>query len=101
MEAKWTCSGGSTTQASTCIDKCGDGYVVTPSVGYCDDGNLVNGDGCDSTCNVESKWICTLGNANTASICTDSCGDGFVTTPTAGYCDDGKYQILFRLLILS
>jgi len=24
----------------------------------CDDGNHVNGDGCDSNCNIETDWAC-------------------------------------------
>lgn len=38
---------------------------------------------------MESDWTCTLGDASTASVCTDTCGDGKVVDPQAGYCDDG------------
>lgn len=36
----------------------------------CDDGNLVNGDGCSSTCQIESGWTCSGGN----SFGPDTCG---------------------------
>ena len=39
-------------QFSICADLCGDGVVMINKYLYCDDGNLVSGDGCSSTCNV-------------------------------------------------
>lgn len=36
----------------------------------CDDGNLVNGDGCSSTCTVEAGWSCTGGSSISISVCT-------------------------------
>ena len=45
---------------------CGDGE---PNPGeLCDDGNKVNGDGCSSTCNVETGWSCTDAYAKDPSI---------------------------------
>lgn len=35
----------------------------------CDDGNLINGDGCSSSCKVESGFNCIAGHNNTASVC--------------------------------
>jgi cysteine-rich repeat protein len=32
----------------SCVAKCGDGLLVVPEA--CDDGNLINGDGCSSSC---------------------------------------------------
>ena len=37
---------------------CGDGVVDRP-MEECDDGNLLNGDGCSTTCNLESGEYCT------------------------------------------
>lgn len=50
----------------TCNEICGDGrlYVLA-----CDDGNLINGDGCSSSCKIESGFHCTAGLNNTASVC--------------------------------
>jgi len=41
----------------------------------CDDGNLVDGDGCDSTCNTESGWYCVNTAKNSKSDCYEFCGD--------------------------
>jgi cysteine-rich repeat protein len=41
----------------------------------CDDGNLDNGDGCNSECKVEQGFNCvTLGNLT--DYCFEICGDG-------------------------
>lgn len=49
---------------------CGDGVVESPEA--CDDGNLTDGDGCSSLCEIEG------------------CGDGQVILPET--CDDGNVQ---------
>ena len=54
--------------------------VTLPTSGYCDDNNSINGDGCNSTCKVESGWNCTLGDMSTPSSCIDKCGDGKIIT---------------------
>lgn len=92
VESKWVCSGGNRTNAATCIDKCGDGFVTTPTSGYCDDGNNVDGDGCSATCGVEAGWQCTPGSMTGQSVCTDICGDGKImpSNPATTYCDDGN-----------
>ena len=47
---------------------CGDGIVGEPVVSQnilgeeCDDGNKIDGDGCDSTCAIETNWYCLVGN---------------------------------------
>ncbi len=61
---------------------CGNGFVEIPET--CDDGNINNGDGCNSTCNIEVGYNCT----GSPSICSTVCGDG-VVTPGEG-CDDGN-----------
>jgi cysteine-rich repeat protein len=40
---------------STCLEICGDGYLFMLA---CDDGNLLDGDGCSSTCQVEANYVC-------------------------------------------
>lgn len=42
-----------------CYTKCGDS--IKSQKEECDDGNLVNGDGCDKFCHLESKFICKDG----------------------------------------
>ena len=50
---------------------CGDGILQTAANNclnaggsvqneQCDDGNSINGDGCSSTCQVETNWACSL-----------------------------------------
>ena len=38
-----------------CLDECGDGKRVFVE---CDDGNLNDGDGCSSTCEIEENYKC-------------------------------------------
>lgn len=49
---------------------CGNGVVETNET--CDDGNAVSGDGCSSTCQIES------------------CGDGVINNNGTEQCDDGN-----------
>jgi cysteine-rich repeat protein len=37
---------------------CSDGVITGSEM--CDDGNLLEGDGCDSNCNIEKGWQCEL-----------------------------------------
>ncbi|MFO1519290.1 MAG: hypothetical protein U1F57_06485 [bacterium] len=41
----------------------------------CDDGNMANGDGCDSTCHTEPGWTC---NSASPTVCTRTCGNGVI-----------------------
>lgn len=38
-----------------CVPKCGDGTV---NISQCDDGNTLDGDGCSSTCTIETYYQC-------------------------------------------
>ena len=38
----------------------------------CDDGNLINGDGCSSTCQIETDYTCVGGSTTSASACSFS-----------------------------
>lgn len=35
----------------------------------CDDGNVINGDGCTSSCVVEDNYSCVNGSLSSASVC--------------------------------
>ena len=89
---KWSCSGGTSTTPDTCIDICGDGFVVKRNTaGYWDDGNSQSGDGWDSGCQTETYWQCNSGTGTTPDTCTDICGDGkVVKRETTDYWDDGN-----------
>ena len=55
----------------------------------CDDGNLINGDGCSSTCQIEVGWSCTGGSLTSPDRCTEICGDGLFFGVTTA-CNDGN-----------
>jgi cysteine-rich repeat protein len=60
-EIGWTCTASridSQTVLSKCNTTCGDGIFVISSE-QCDDGNLIDGDGCSSSCSVEVGAVCT------------------------------------------
>ena len=59
---------------------CGDGAI---GVDDCDDGNLINGDGCSNTCEVEPGYQCTGAPSRCAR-----CGNGRLEVDEA--CDDGN-----------
>jgi cysteine-rich repeat protein len=69
--------------AVTCpaVAQCGDGVVDDDE--DCDDGDLVDGDGCSASCVVEPGWSCT----GEPSTCEPICGDGLVVGDEA--CDAG------------
>ena len=62
-------------------DPCGDGLVV--GFETCDDGGLLDGDGCSSACRVEQGFSCS----SQPSQCEAICGDGLVLGSET--CDDG------------
>lgn len=71
----WECFPGQG-QFDLCGPVCGDGMWFDTSIpgvtiGFaegCDDGNLVDGDGCNGSCNVEDGWECEA-EAPATSVC--------------------------------
>ena len=53
-----------------CLEVCGDGLKTDHE---CDDHNLINGDGCDVSCQVEDSWECTQ-QPNGTDTCLPSAG---------------------------
>lgn len=88
IEAGYTCIGGDNYNADVCDERCGDGVTVLYVAGKCDDGNVFIGDGCSSTCDVETGWLCSGGGLTAADDCWEVCGDGM----NAGglECDDSN-----------
>jgi cysteine-rich repeat protein len=93
------CSDPACTDIPACQPACGNGKIEAGE--GCDDGNGVNGDGCDNTCMVTGcgNGVMTAGEAcddgNTISgdgcdnNCTvTACGNGVMTT--GEQCDDGN-----------
>ena len=89
IEANSVCSGGTTSSKDTCSictagqppnsgktlwqAVCGDGLRAGAET--CDDQNTSNGDGCSSTCTIESNYICTGGTTSSKDTCS-SCPAG-------------------------
>ncbi len=70
--------------ATTATAICGDGVIEAGEL--CDDGNTVAGDGCSSTCQIETGFTCMIpGQACTPLM---FCGNGVVDGQEA--CDDGN-----------
>ena len=92
--------------ASAVVDvpRCGDGNTDTIHGEECDDGNNMDGDGCDSTCMLEP--ICGDGIIDPGEECDDGnnddgdgcqgncmlpiCGDGIIDAGEGEECDDGN-----------
>lgn len=53
-------------QTDTCVELCGDGTLLVLA---CDDGNIVNGDGCSDQCKIEPDFVCDTLGYNTPSVC--------------------------------
>mmetsp|Transcript_31692 Transcript_31692/g.48525 ORF Transcript_31692/g.48525 Transcript_31692/m.48525 type:complete len:272 (+) Transcript_31692:913-1728(+) len=70
---------------------CGDGkYDSSLGTEECDDGNAVNGDGCDQNCVVEDNYSCTTVEGATSVCSYIYCGDGKVDADQNEECDDGN-----------
>ncbi len=88
VEAGYTCpdvggNGGPCTAAAKNV--CGDGVIA--GLEECDDGNTSSGDGCSSTCSVESGYTCPAAGKACTKIAY--CGDGAVDV-VGEQCDDGN-----------
>ena len=53
----------------TCTEICGDGRNM--GILQCDDGNLLDGDGCDSQCRIENGFSCVGGGEDLSDVCVD------------------------------
>ncbi|EAR86241.2 myxococcus cysteine-rich repeat protein (macronuclear) [Tetrahymena thermophila SB210] len=51
-----------------CHETCGKGYRINDEL-QCDDGNLINGDGCDSNCKIEPNFKCSGGSPTSKDVC--------------------------------
>jgi len=85
VEANYTCS----VVGQSCIftpppppAQCGNGKLEAAE--GCDDGNVSGGDGCSSSCIIETGWKCTVQNTPCVA---KQCGDGLLAGTEQ--CDDG------------
>jgi cysteine-rich repeat protein len=79
----------------TCDDTCGDGFKIYVE---CDDGNLVNGDGCSNQCKVETDYTCTGGSITTKDTCSYSGPINLTITRTL---KDQRQNRVFIEIIIS
>ena len=80
-----TCAGGYSGKWCWKLGDCGDGGRVE-GVEECDDGNNVDGDGCDANCYIETGFECVVTSG--ADDCTTICGDSLWLGSEG--CDDGN-----------
>ncbi len=93
-----SCGSNESCQSGACIDECGDGFVHASE--DCDDGNLIDGDGCESDCTptpvcgnsiVEVGEECDDGNLAANDGCSPTCklcGNNAIGADEQ--CDDGN-----------
>ena len=65
--------GSTINNPDVCYEICGDGR----DFGFyeCDDGNLINGDGCNDLCEIEPGYECKDGNRDNKDTCVEICND--------------------------
>ena len=81
-------SSGLTAQTTFTDAVCNNNNNCQPSQSeQCDDGNVIDGDGCSSTCTIEPGYVCTACSGH--STCTLACGSGTVDSGEGEQCDDG------------
>ena len=68
------------TNRKECAEICGDGLNLGEF--ECDDGNLINGDGCSKECNKEFGYECHGGNVSAPDICQDVTNPVLLIKPT-------------------
>ena len=90
VESGWSCSGGTPSFSDTCSEIWGDGKRFNSLVTYCDDGNIIDGDGCDSNWNIEIGWLWAGGTSASKDTWSEIWGDGIRFNTNATYCDDGN-----------
>jgi cysteine-rich repeat protein len=78
-----SCSATCSFVESACVS-CGNGNIESGE--ECDDGDTSSGDGCDSSCQIETGYLCS----GEPSICTISCGNGTVDIAEGEECDDNN-----------
>ncbi len=53
--------------SGACVEICGDGKNF--GILQCDDGNLIIGDGCSNSCEIEEDWVCNGGSPTSSDTC--------------------------------
>ena len=74
-QASCTVCGSACTSTSGTTRYCGDGAVDSGNGEFCDDSNVINGDGCTNLCTVETGFTC-LGAPSVCERNNEICFDG-------------------------
>ena len=90
VEVGWSCLGGTSSVKDTCSEIWGDGIRFNSVSTYCDDGNLLNGDGWDSNWLIETGWSWSGGDSLNKDSWSEIWGDGKKFNSSTAYCDDGN-----------
>mmetsp|Transcript_55250 Transcript_55250/g.135299 ORF Transcript_55250/g.135299 Transcript_55250/m.135299 type:complete len:2074 (-) Transcript_55250:274-6495(-) len=69
-------------QTHSYTSTCGNG--VRDGNEYCDDGNEVDGDGCSSSCQLESGWTCATVQIDQPSVCYQGAQGARIPDPAVG-----------------
>ena len=72
-----------------CLEIWGDGIMFNTNSTFWDDGNKISGDGCNSTCDIESGWTWSGGSQTSKDICLEIWGDCIRFNIKSMYWDDG------------
>ena len=89
-ETGWICTGGSSSSKDTCSEICGDGGRFHFGSSDWDDENIKNGDGCSSTCSIETGWTWSGGSPASKDTWNEIWGDGMRFNSDSNYWDDGN-----------
>jgi|GEM_PF-4369879 len=72
------------------VPRCGDGAVDANLGERCDDGNEVDGDGCNIACQPEPGYVCRIFGGCFPTLCGDGVIDFDWETQTGESCEDGN-----------
>ena len=88
VENMFDCSTLYPNGTSNCISTCGNSIFQSGKSEGCDDGNTSPGDGCSSTCTIETADYGCNNTAGAKSICFKLCSDGTYNSSRGEDCDD-------------
>lgn len=83
-----------TYHGQSCPGECGNGVVENALEEYCDDGNLNDGDGCNSLCAIEAGYTCSEKTPTSPSVCKKACDYSFGYYYGYYECQDGNDEAL-------
>jgi proprotein convertase subtilisin/kexin type 5 len=89
-----SCQSGFNLATGYCLEICGDGKRFVLG---CDDGNLINGDGCSSYCTIESGYNCLGGSPTSKDTCMTITPSKTIITARGKVHEIGKVTAGYRI----